>query len=55
MTGGHVTGLLDFGSIWHTGKVVLDEQRVGVVLLKDHDQVVQHRDVPEKQSTVKIS
>lgn len=42
---------LDFGSLWYTAKILLDEQRVGVVLLKDHDQVVQHGDVSvESQS-----
>lgn len=35
---------LDFCSFWYTGEVPLDVQRVRVVLLKDHDQVVQHGD-----------
>lgn len=37
---------LDFGGLWDTAEVLLDVQRVRVVLLKDHDQVVQHGDVP---------
>ena len=37
---------LDFGSLGYTAEVVLDVQRVIVVLLHDHDQVVQHGDVP---------
>ena len=37
---------LDFGSLWDAAEVVLDEQGVIVVLLNDHDQVVQHGDVP---------
>lgn len=48
-------GSLDFGGVRHTDEVILDEQRVGVVLLKDHDQVVQHGDVPKEQSIVRIS
>lgn len=37
---------LDFGSLRYTAEVLLDVQCVRVVLLKDHDQVVQHGDAP---------
>lgn len=37
---------LDFGGLWYTAEVLLDVQCVRVVLLKDHDQVVQHGDAP---------
>lgn len=37
---------LDFGRLRYTADVLLDVQCVRVVLFKDHDQVVQHGDVP---------
>ncbi len=37
---------LDFGSFWYSGQVLLNIEDVRVIFLKDHDQVMQHGDVP---------
>lgn len=42
----NIAHLLDFGSFLYAAEVLLDVKRVRVVLLKDHDQVVQHGYVP---------
>lgn len=39
---------LDFGSFWYTDQILLNIEDVRIILLKDHDQVMQHGDVPVK-------